>query len=72
MAAAVTEPGTALPAQWRLTTVAAAVEQHGISGVKAAAAMIGLQPGSVRCPLVASSPAAIEAIRAALVAAAII
>jgi len=72
VAAAVTEPGTALVVQWDLTTVAAAVEQHGISGVKAAAAMIGLQPGSVRRPLLPLSPRAIEAIRAALTAAAII
>ena len=50
-------PGEAAAAQARLTGVATAVERHGIAGVKAAAAMIGLQTGSLRRPLVGLPPA---------------
>lgn len=65
-------PGEAAAAQVRLTGVATAVERHGIAGVKAAAAMIGLQAGPLRRPLVGLPPADREGVRAILVAAGII
>jgi len=70
--AAKASAATSMGPQAKLTRVASAVEQHGIAGVKAAAAMIGLVPGWVRRPLAPPSPAAVETIRAALEAAAII
>jgi dihydrodipicolinate synthase/N-acetylneuraminate lyase len=41
----------ALDLQRQLTRVSAAVERHGVPGVKAAAAAIGLRPGLPRLPL---------------------
>lgn len=72
VAAATTSATGARDLQAGLTAVANAVEQHGIGGVKAAAAMIGLKSGSLRRPLVAPPPATIEAIRGALEAAGLI
>ncbi|MCJ7725147.1 MAG: dihydrodipicolinate synthase family protein, partial [Acidimicrobiia bacterium] len=70
--AASASPGDAAAAQARLTRVATAVERHGIAGVKAAAALIGLQAGSLRRPLVGLPPADLEAVRAILAASGII
>lgn len=72
VAAAVASPAAATARQAVLTEVAAAVERHGISGVKAAAAMTGLRPGAVRRPLAPLSPDDVAAIRAALSTAGII
>jgi dihydrodipicolinate synthase/N-acetylneuraminate lyase len=44
-------PANAAGAQRRLTTAAAGIERFGIPGTKAAAALAGLRPGSVRSPL---------------------
>jgi len=37
--------------QSRLSALSAAVERHGVPGVKAAAAAVGLRPGYPRLPL---------------------
>ena len=55
-----------------LTRLAGAVEQYGIPGVKAAAAMTGLRTGSCRLPLQGPGNEAIDEIRAALEAAGVI
>jgi len=70
--AAASSPGSALTLQDGLTRLSAAVEQHGIPGVKAAASLIGLEAGELRRPLMPVSAPVIEAIRSALEAAAII
>jgi len=59
----------ALPLQRRLAALAAAVEQHGIPGVKAAAASVGLHPGAARRPLRPPSREALDGIRRAMEAA---
>jgi dihydrodipicolinate synthase/N-acetylneuraminate lyase len=53
----------ALPTQRRLTRLAAAVEAHGVAGVKAAAAEAGLHPGIPRPPLRPLTGAALRAVR---------
>jgi dihydrodipicolinate synthase/N-acetylneuraminate lyase len=53
-------------AQMRLGALAAAVEAHGVPGVKYAAGRLGLRPGSARLPLRAPGPDARHAIDAAL------
>ncbi|HEX6947531.1 MAG TPA: dihydrodipicolinate synthase family protein [Acidimicrobiia bacterium] len=45
------DPIGARDLQRRMTSLSAAVEAHGVPGVKAAAAGIGLQPGDPRLPL---------------------
>lgn len=47
------DPLTARDLQKKMTSLSSAVEAHGVPGVKAAAAGIGLQPGDPRAPLVA-------------------
>jgi len=64
--AAVRSPRSAAKPQARLLEVAAAIEQHGIGAVKAAAGMVGLRPGTVRRPLVYPSPAIRRRLHAAL------
>ena len=51
VAAARRSPRSALPFQSQLTRISAAVEAHRIPGVKAAAELVGLQPGFPRKPL---------------------
>ncbi len=51
-------PSRARGSQKRLTSLSAAVEAHGVPGVKAAAAGIGLRPGIPRQPLVPMARAA--------------
>jgi dihydrodipicolinate synthase/N-acetylneuraminate lyase len=51
VAAAARSLTEALPLQRQLTALSAAVERHGVPGVKAAAARFGLHPGTVRRPL---------------------
>lgn len=48
--------------QRRLSRVSAGVEQHGVPGVKAAAAAIGLRPGYPRLPLAPLDPATAAAV----------
>jgi dihydrodipicolinate synthase/N-acetylneuraminate lyase len=59
---------TALPAQRRLTRLSAAVEAHGVAGVKAAAATVGLRPGVPRLPLRQLRGAALRDVNAAVLA----
>jgi 4-hydroxy-2-oxoglutarate aldolase len=54
---------SALPDQRRLTRLAAAVEAHGVAGVKAASAETGLRPGIPRPPLRPLTGAARRAVR---------
>lgn len=51
-------PAEARSSQRRLTSLSGAVEAHGVPGVKAAAAGIGLQPGLPRQPLIPMARAA--------------
>lgn len=51
-------PAEARSSQRRLTSLSGAVEAHGVPGVKAAAAGIGLQPGLPRQPLMPMARAA--------------
>ncbi|MGH8874394.1 MAG: dihydrodipicolinate synthase family protein [Acidimicrobiia bacterium] len=44
-------PTSAAPLQRRLSRISAVVEPHGVPGVKAAAAAVGLRPGHPRLPL---------------------
>lgn len=53
-----TDPIGAREAQRKLTSLSAAVEAHGIPGIKAAAAGIGLRPGHPRQPLMPMSRSA--------------
>jgi 4-hydroxy-2-oxoglutarate aldolase len=46
------DPLAARDLQKRMTSLSAAVEAHGVPGIKAASAGIGLQPGEPRLPLV--------------------
>jgi dihydrodipicolinate synthase/N-acetylneuraminate lyase len=66
------DPPAAREAQTVLTSVATAVEAHGIGGVKAAAALTGLSAGPTRAPLAMPSQAAVEEIGAVLRAAGVI
>ncbi len=54
---------SALEAQRKLTKLAAAVEVHGVAGVKAAAAEAGLRPGIPRPPLRPLTGAALRTVR---------
>lgn len=49
--AAFRQPTKARPLQQEISRISAAVEAHGIPGVKAAAAATGLRPGNPRLPL---------------------
>jgi len=51
-------------AQQRLTEIAASVERHGLAGTYAAAELVGLEPGTMRAPLVPLDPSEREALRA--------
>lgn len=51
-------PSEARASQKRLTSLSSAVEAHGVPGIKAAAAGIGLKPGLPRQPLVPMARAA--------------
>ena len=64
--AAVRSPRSAAASQALLLEVAAAIEQHGIGAVKAAAGMVGLRPGTVRKPLINPSPSVRRRLQAAL------
>jgi len=65
--AAVRSPRSAAGPQARLLEVAAAIEQHGIGAVKAAAGMVGLRPGTVRRPLANPSSSVRRRLHAALI-----
>jgi dihydrodipicolinate synthase/N-acetylneuraminate lyase len=69
---AASSPSVFGDAQAALTRTATAVEQHGIPGVKAAAALTGLDVGALRRPLVPVSPETEASIAASLEAASII
>lgn len=58
LSAAAADPIAARPAQKKLTSISAAVEAHGVPGIKAASAGIGLRPGLPRAPLVSMSRSA--------------